>query len=104
MSSLNFIDKVRPKEKYPCGLTLIFYKKCGNNRLDSWGNLDLMAEYQSSQILVVLSVSSANRKLKTSTILQLIAQTSKRNSSLSAQIFKKSSFPNPLEDPALSVS
>ena len=34
------------------------------------------------------SVSSANRKLKTSTMLQLIAQTSERNSSLSGQIQK----------------
>ena len=57
-----------------------------NNRLDLWGNLVLMAKYNDSQLLMVLSVLSANRKLKTSTILQLIAQTSERNSSPSGQI------------------
>ena len=46
----------------------------------------LMAECHGSQILMVPSVSSANRKLKTSTILQLVAQTSKRMSSLPDQI------------------
>ena len=40
----------------------------------------------------MLSASSENQKPKTSTILQLIAQTSKRNSSLSSQIQNVKSF------------
>ena len=51
-----------------------------------WGQFGLNGGVRWLQILMVLSVSSANQKLKTSIILQSIAQTSERNSSPSGQI------------------
>ena len=59
-----------------------------------------MVEYHGSQILMVLSVSSANQKQKPSTILQLIAQTSKRSPSL-VRSKNKTISSNPLDGPAI---